>query len=133
MPVWRSIDKIRLHWLGLLIGVDALYGLINIFGKAESAPQILLRTILPLPVWYGMLVLAAVLVTFGFSVPGGVVGTLGWSALAAASAFTIVHGTAESYGGPVLLGGFGAGFHILITYDVGSGLDDARERSPRRP
>lgn len=132
MPIWRSIDRIRLHWLGLLVAVDALYGLVNIFGKAESAPQILLRTILPLPVWYGLIVGSAVLITFGWSVPGGVVGTLGWSALAAASASTIVHGTAESYGGPFLLGGW-AGWHILVTYDVGSGLDDARERSQRRP
>lgn len=131
MPIWRSIDKIRLHWLGLLIGVDALYGLINIFGKAESAPQILLRTIFPLWFWYGLLVVSAGLITFGWSVQGGMVGTFGWGALAVASASTIVHGTAQSYGGPVLLGGW-AGWHILVTYDVGSGLDDKRERQQRQ-
>lgn len=130
MPIWMSVDKIRLHWLGLLVAVDALYGLVNIFGKAESAPQHLLRSILPLPFWYGLIVVSAVLIAFGFSVAGGIVGTLGWGALAMASGLTIINGTAQSFGGPILLGG-AMGWHVLVSYDVGSGLDDWRERTQR--
>lgn len=131
MPVWSSVDPIRLHWLSMVVTGDVAYGLVNMFGKAETASQILLRSILPLPVWYGALVLAAVLIAFGFSIPGGMIGTGAFGALAVASVSTIVHGTAQSYGGPILLAVFGAGPHILITYDVGSGLDDRRERQQR--
>jgi hypothetical protein len=131
MPVWASIDPIRKHWLGLLILIDVLYGGINVFTPAQSAPQILLREVLPIPVWGGMLVVCAVLVAFGWSVHGGVVGAFGWLAQAIASFATIVQGTALAYNGPILLGGMGA-FHALITYDVGSGLDARRERQQRR-
>lgn len=130
MTIFQSIDKIRLHWLLLVVCVDVLYGGINIFGKADSAPQILLRSILPLPFWYGSLVLSGGLLTLGYSVAGGMVGTGGWGALTVAALLTIVYGTAQSYGGPVLLGAF-AVIHGMITYEVASGLDAHRERTQR--
>ncbi len=131
MPVWKSIDPIRTHWLSLVIAEDFAYGVTNTFGKTEGASQTLLRTLLPLPVWYGSLVVAAVLVALGYSVSGGIVGMACWMALAVAAMLTIAHGTALSYGGPIPLMGW-AWIHFLITYDVHSGLDDARERSQRR-
>lgn len=132
MAIWMSIDPIRRHWLTWVVIVDLLYGGVNMFGKTEGASQILLRSILPLQFWYGLLVLAALLVTFGWSVRGGMVGTFGWGSFAVAQIATIVHGTALSYGGAIPLLGW-AGIHVMIVYDVGSGLDDSREQSQRRP
>lgn len=130
MPIWQSIDPIRKHWLTWVVAVDFLYGGINMFGKTESASQLLLASILPIWMWYAMLPLSAFFIAFGYSVRGGMLGTLGWGALAAAAVLTIVHGTALSYGGAIPLIGW-AGVHIMITYEVGSGLDDQRERSQR--
>lgn len=132
MPIWASIDPIRRHWLSWVVAVDFLYGGVNMFGKTQGASQVLLGSILPLSIWYGLLLLAAILITFGWSVRGGMVGTFAWGAYAAAQVVTIVNGTALSYGGAIPLLGW-AGVHIMITYDVGSGLDDAREQSQRRP
>ncbi len=130
--IFESVDPIRTHWLTLVVAVDVLYGGINMFGKAEGASQTLLRSILPLPLWYGSVVLAGILILFEFSVRGGTVGTFAWGALAVAQALTIVQGTALSYGGAIPLLGWAA-VHVLVTYDVGSGLDDWREQSQRRP
>lgn len=132
MPIWGSIDPIRKHWLTLVVVVDILYGGINMFGKAEGPSQILLASILPTQIWYALLPLAGFLITFGWSVRGGMVGTFAWGSMAAAAALTIVHGTALSYGGAIPLLGW-AGVHVMISYDVSSGLDDAREQSQRRP
>lgn len=130
MAVWASADPIRRHWLYWVVIVDFTYGGINMFGKAQGPSQLLLATILPIQVWYGMLVVAAVLIALGWSVRGGVLGTLGWGSLTAAAVLTVVHGTALSYGGFIPLLGW-MGVHVMIMYDVSSGLDDARERLQR--
>jgi hypothetical protein len=132
MPIWASVDPIRRHWLTWVVLVDCLYGGINMFGRAEGPSQLLLRSILPLPLWYGLLPLAAALITLGYSVRGGMIGTFAWGSFAVAAILTIANGTALSYGGAIPLLGW-AGVHIMIIYDVGSGLDEAREQSQRRP
>lgn len=131
MPVYRSQDKIRTHWLTLLCAFDLLYGLVNMFGKAEGPGQLVLRGIAPIPVWYGLLVLAAVLIWFGWSVPGGSVGAFALGFQAAAALVSITNGTALNYGGPLVLG-YVAWQHALVIYDVGSGLDADRERRQQR-
>lgn len=133
MPVWKSHDKIRTHWLTLLCGTDALYAALTIFGKSDSASQILLRNAFSggTALWGGVLLGSAVLIYLGWSEPGGAGGAFAWLILAAAGTFSITNGTALSYSGPVLLAGV-AGFHVLIIYDVGSGLDEDRERRQRR-
>lgn len=129
LTVWTSAktDPIRAAWLAVLVLVDLLYGGLCMFGKAEAAPQILLRTILPLPFWFGLLVVSAGLIWVGHSVWGALIGASGWIALSMASFVTIVHGTALSYGGPVPSAGI-AVFHVLIIIQVIRGQDAARQR-----
>jgi len=129
MPVWVSLktDPIRAHWLAVVVIEDVLYGLVNMFGKTEGAAQALMREVLPIPVWYGLIVASAVLIAFGWSVWGAVLGTFAWLFLVLASVESIKNGTAPSYGGPILLS-LPAALNFLIIFDVLSGLDAARER-----
>lgn len=131
MPVRDSSDKIRVQWLTALCAVDFLYGGINTVGKAESAGQQLLRGIFPIPVWGAALVLAAALIWFGWSVQGSIVGTFVWGFSSGASVASIVYGTAPSYSGP-LPAAFICTCHMMIIYQVGSGLDQDRENRQRR-
>lgn len=132
MPVFRSHDKIRTHWLTLLCGMDALYGALTIFGKSDSASQLLLRNVFAggTALWGAALLASSLLIYLGWSELGGAGGAFAWLILAAAGSISITNGTALSYSGPALLAGV-AGFHVLIIYDVGSGLDDDRERRQR--
>lgn len=132
MTIWGTVDPIRKHWLTLIVIEDFIYGVVNMFGKAQQPYQILLRSIAPLPLWYALFVVTAVLITYGYSVSGGMFGTFGWGAVAIAAIITIGNGTTLSYGASVSLLGWVA-IHSAITYDVASGLDDAREQSQRRP
>lgn len=131
LTVWASIDRIRRHWLLWLIGWgDVLYGVVNMFGPTESAYQQLLRDVAPIWAWYALFPLAAVLIALGYSKTGAVVGMFAWLFLVLASSATIYQGSALSYGGPILLG-LPMGFHFLILWDVGTGLDADRERRQR--
>jgi hypothetical protein len=132
MHIFATIDPIRRHWLSLVVAEDLAYGVTSMFGKADQPFQILLRGLMPLPYWYGLLVVAAFLIAFGFNVSAGIFGTVGWGCLAAASMITVGNGSALSPGASVSLLGW-AYIHLLVFYDVGSGLDAARERSQRRP
>lgn len=133
IPVWasRKSDPIRFHWLGWLILVDALYGGINMFGRTDSASQAVLRDVAPIPAWYVLLPIAAVLLAVGLSKTGGAVGMFAWLFLLLASAASIKQGTALSYGGPILLA-LPCGFHFLVILDVGTGADAERERRQRQ-
>lgn len=132
MHIFATIDPIRKQWLSLVVAEDLAYGVVNMFLQADQPYQLLLRSFMPLSIWYGLFVVTAALITFGFSVSGGALGAIGWSALAAASIITILNGTSLSSGAAVSLLGW-AWIHLLIFFDVGSGLDAARERSQRRP
>jgi hypothetical protein len=132
MPVWVSFktDKIRFHWLSWLCLGDALYGILTIFGRSDGAPQLLLRSVLPVatPLWGGALFAAATLMLMGYSVSGGLVGLFCWGILGMAAAFT-VSSSPSSSGWVVPM--WCAGWHLLVAYDVGSGLDHDRERRQR--
>ena len=132
MPVWKSYatDPIRVEWLVTLVAVDLLYGGLCMFGRAEAPSQILLRTIMPIWFWYGLMVVAAGLIWWGWLVWGAIVGAAGWIALSVASFSTIVNGTALSFGGPVPTAGW-AVCHVLIIRQVIAGLDAERERRMR--
>lgn len=132
MPVWRSQDKIRTHWLSFLCLLDALYGFLTIFGKSEGAPQALLRRVWPFatPFWGALLFASAVLIYIGFSVSGAAISAVCWGILVTASVAVIITGDALSSAGWVVPFGM-TGWHVLIIIDVGSGLDADRERRQR--
>lgn len=130
MPVRASVDKIRQHWLTALCALDLLWGLVTIFGRTDSASWVVLRQVCPPAAWGCFFIVATVAIWFGWSVPGGIAGTVGWGALTTASLASIASGTALSWGGPVLFGFFAA-VHVLITYEVSSELDSERERRQR--
>jgi hypothetical protein len=134
MPLWGpngSVDSIRVQWLSWLLLVETAYAVVNMFGRTESPYQLLLREVAPLAVWYGLIVVSAVLIAFGFSMSGAALGMFAWLALVLASAFTIRNGTALSYGGPILLG-LPAGSNFLILFEVGTGMDADREFRQRQ-
>jgi hypothetical protein len=108
-PVWESlsVDPIRAHWLILLLAIDVLYGGSNLLGHG-------------LAFWCGLALIGlAVVIGLGWNITGAAFATIAWSALMFA-------GTDST----ILLGGL-AGFHILVIYDVGTGLDAAREAKQR--
>lgn len=127
MPVWVSwiSDPIRAQWLSVLIGVDGLSGGMCVLAPAGDASRVLLYI-------SGALLLASgVLVACGWSVAGGVAGAFGWGVLVANVPFAIVHWTALWCIVPVVFS-WAAVCHALIMYEVGTGLDRARERRQRR-
>jgi hypothetical protein len=131
MPLLSSADKIRIQWLSWLVLVETVYGAVNMFGPTNSPTQLLLCEVAPLAVWYGLIVVSAVLIAFGFSMSGAALGMFAWLALVLASAFTIRNGTALSYGGPILLG-LPAGCNFLVLFEVGTGMDADREFRQRQ-
>ena len=131
MPVYRSQDKIRIHWLTAICAIDALVGLLTMFGRSEGAAQMLLRAFITTTLWGGVLTASGLLIWLGYSVAGGIGGTLAWASLGFASVVTLTLGTGPSTSGPILPLAM-AVFHGLITYDVGSGLDADREMRQRR-
>ena len=131
MPVRASKDKIRVAWLTWLCIADAMYGGINMFGKAESAAQVLLRNIFPIPVWGTAMLLGAVLIWFGWSIQGAMLSGFVWAFTAGAALVSISVGTALSYSGPVPAA-FLAGCHAMIISQVTSGLYKDREARQRR-
>lgn len=127
MPVWQSAksDPIRAQWLYALVIVNSLCGGICVGLPAGDASPVLLY------ISGGLLLVSAVLVAVGWSVAGGVAGAFGWGVLVANVLFAIVHWTALWCIAPVVLG-YLALQHALVMYEVGTGLDRARERRQRR-
>lgn len=110
MPVWDSwaVDPIRAHWLVLMLLLDVIYGGENMF-----YPDIAF--------WCGLvLAVSGVLVGLGWNVTGAGIGTFSWAAL-----------MFVGHDNPTLIGGI-AGFHVLVLWDVGTGLDADRETKQRR-
>lgn len=132
-PIWKSIDRIRLHWLAWLVLGDGVYALLTIFGESAGAPQQLLRSVLPFatPLWGGALLMASVLLALGYLETGGSVGAACWLALTAAAVGTVQNGTALSTAAWVLPA-WAAGWHLLVLYEATSGLDALRESQQRR-
>lgn len=118
MSIFASADRIRVQWLSLTVIVDALFGLVNMIGPADNATQRLLRDVAPIWSWYGLFLLAAAAIGFGYSKTGAAVGMFGWLFLALAACLSIGNGTALSWGGPVLYA-LPMGQHFLIILEVG--------------
>jgi hypothetical protein len=119
MTVWQSLktDPIRAHWLGLLLLVDFSFGTIQMFGN-------------PAQVLCGTLLLGAtVLIGLGWSKTGAALGVCAWT-VSLMAALDVPAASILFYGYPILLGG-SVGWHILVLYDVGTGLDEARELKQR--
>lgn len=132
MPVWKSVDRIRIHWLTALVLADVFYGGVTMFGgRSESAAQVLLRNIVPIGLWGVTLCVAGLMIWFGWYVYGSVLGIIAWGLLAAASVSSVLTGTALSLSGPILLG-WATGCHILIAYEVVAEIDADRERKQKR-
>lgn len=129
VPVLARTDRLSALHLITIAAIDAGYGATFLFGgKAESASQLLLRPILPPPLWGGILVVAAIGLWMGWNRGAPVLGLLVWGGLAAASAITIIAGTATSYGGPWLFLGFAA-LHGVVFWGEESGRDTGKGRS----
>jgi hypothetical protein len=105
IPVWESWrwDPIRAQWLIVLILIDALYGGDHLPGDGLAS-------------WCGLaLLLTAAMIGWGWNVAGAGLATVAWSAFMFAG-----------HDSTILLGGIGA-FHILVIYEVGTGLDADRQ------
>lgn len=124
MPVWASIDAIRKHWLTWLLIQDAGYGAVNILGRPESDPLLL-----PIA-GTCLLLVSCALIGLGWSILGAGISSFAWSVFAFAWVMSVVSGTPASYGDLVLLIGMG-GWHMLVVYEVGTGLDELREHQQR--
>lgn len=127
LSVWASFktDPIRGQWLTVLVLVDAACGGLCVLAPAGDASQALLY------VSGGLLLASACGVAVGFAVSGGIAGAFGWGALVATVLLATEHWTAL-IGVAVLALAWPAAQHALVMYEVGTGLDWARERRQRR-
>lgn len=129
VPVLDRADRLSGLYLIALAATDAGYGATFLLGgRAESASQLLLRPILPPPLWGGMLCLAAIGLWFGWNRGGPILGLIVWGALAAASGITIAQNTASSYGGPWLFAGMAA-LHGVVLWGEMSDTDTGKGSS----
>lgn len=124
MPVWASIDAIRKQWLTWLLIQDAAYSLFNMIGRAESE-----SLVLPI-VGTCMLLISVVLIMFGWYIVGAGICTVAWSMFTFAWVLSALSGAAGSYGDLVLII-IAGGWHVLVIHEVGTGLDELRERQQR--
>ena len=134
MAIWESQDKIRRRFLYGCVLADLAYGLLNMFGRAEGASQILIRSMLPSGLdWFvpGLILLSAMLLLIGWSAWGGIAGTMGWGANTVAILWTIGSGTSLSTGGWVPYA-FVWYFHVSVIISVVNGTDADREERQRR-
>jgi hypothetical protein len=91
----------------LLLVVDILYGGHNTTGAGVAF-------------WCGaVLIVSGIVIAWGWNVSGAGLGVFAWVALMFAGRDD-----------PILLGGI-AGFHILVIYDIVTGLDADREAKQR--
>lgn len=120
-PIWTYPDRLRVATLALLYSFDALYGMLFLLGgKADSPSQILLRQILPIPFWGGLLVVFAAVAWIGYGERGAMGCLVLWAMMTIASIISIIQGTASSWGGPLLFG-LCMGLHIVTLYGISSG------------
>lgn len=130
MPNRLHLTAARMRYAGFwritVALMDGIYGTVFLLGgSANSAYQILLKQVFPIPVFSAALVVVAALLLSRALRPGGVLGAVVWSSFAIASLVTVAQGSALSAGGPVLLIGI-AVFHLLITYGAAAGLSAMR-------
>lgn len=128
LTVWKSLktDPIRAQWLIVLIVVDAVSGGICALAPAGDASAGWLY------ISSGLLLASATLVAEGYSVSGGVAGAFGWGAVLATVLLATDRWTALA-GVVVVALCLPATCHALIMFEVGLGLDRAREyRMSRR-
>jgi hypothetical protein len=118
MSVWASIDPIRKHWLTWLLLINILYGGLHLTTGGMTF-------------WCGLLLLAATtLMGFGWSVAGAGIGMVVWSVFLFAAVASITPAVALPYG-DLVLALSSMGWHGLVLYDVGTGLDADRETKQR--
>lgn len=136
MPVWKSEDKIRTHWLWWLCQVNGLTVLFTGFGRSDGAAQLLLKHTFPAWAsawaWPTLLLLATTAIAFGYYVEGSMAAASLWVALLVASLVAIGTRTALSDAGwiwPYAM----TYVHVLVIIEVKSGMDADRERRQRRP
>lgn len=109
-------------WRYTVAGADVAWGAVFLFGGAAKLPyQQLLKEVMPMQVWGGLLVLVGTLLFTRHLRAGGVGGALVWAASSLATVITVSKGISPSAASPVLLVAF-AIFHLLITYGAASGL-----------
>lgn len=118
-PVPDRHQQLQRLWLLAIAGTDLIYGAIYAAGGAANSPALMLmKDIMPMPVW-GVLTIAVagLLVGHRYST-AGIVGGAVWCAYATTSLISVFQGTAQSQSGPALLFGVAA-LHLLITYGAG--------------
>lgn len=121
---WKT-DPIRAQWLSVVIVVDTVAGGLCMLAPAGDANPTLLYGS------GGLLLGSAVLVANGWSVSGSFPGGLGWGALEATVLLAVDRWTALA-GVAAVAVGFLAVLHALIMFEVGTGLDRAREHRMSR-
>jgi len=130
MPIWRSQNRIRTQWLGLMCLVNILFALFTYFGRSDEAYQILIKHTVPDWLWPLLLLVTTAAIIVGWSIAGGLAGFMLWGAQDYAIIVTIERGTGLSSAGwilPALM----VGVHALIFWEVGTGLDEHTERRYR--
>lgn len=112
----KQRDHIIRLWLLTIAGTDLVYGGIYAVGGAANSPaQVLLRDVMPMPLWGVLTIAIAGLLAGHRYVAAGVMGGSVWCAYATTSLISVFQGTAQSSSGPALLLGIAA-LHLLITY-----------------
>lgn len=135
MPIWRSQDKIRTHWLTWLCLVDGLTALFTGFGRSNGPAQLLLKHMVPAWAsawsWPALLGAATVAIALGYYVEGAMAAAGVWVALLAAALVTIGTRIALSDAGWIWPAAM-TYVHVLVIIEVQSGMDADRERRQRR-
>ena len=123
-------DSARYHrsWIFTVAALDALTGLFYVLGGAATSPTLLLmRQIMPMPVWGGALVLVGLLLVVRRHEFGGFGGGVVWLMFTAAAVITLVNRTTVAAGSSPMSLGL-AGIHLLITYEAATGGGSRRRR-----
>lgn len=109
------------------------YGVLTLFGRSDGATQVAMRDVFPIAtqLWGALLISSAALLWLGWSVIGAAGAALAWTILTVAAVVVINHGGAVSTAGWVPFAFIG-GCHVLVIFEVLSGLDADRELRQRR-
>lgn len=131
MPVWKSQDKIRKHWLYSLSAFDILAGVFTMFGRSDGSAQRLIEEMgMPMTLWAFLLLVGSSGILLGFNKSGSACCAAVWTGLTAASLLTVAAHTALWSAGWVLPASM-LWWHVLVILEVGSGLDADREHRQR--